>query len=403
MKNAVKYFFTAGTVAIFGWMIQIAGAYAQGLPPVETSAPTADYKPAVAGQTRAPGAKTAAELKVTIIAKGLKVPFGLRCLPDGRFLITQKTGEMLLLKADGSPDKTIQGVPTVAFGGQGGLLDVNFDDNFEKNRTLFWCYSEKVAEGFQLAIAKGVLSANDSKLENVEVIYHAKPAYSGQLQFGSRIVFDKEGNLFVTTGEHSADEIRVKAQDLDVAIGKILHLTRDGKPVPGGPFAGKAGALPEIYAYGLRSPEGMAWAPNGELWEAEFGPRGGDEINLVRPGANYGWPVITYGIEYRGVKVGEGITQKEGMTQPVYYWNPSISPCGIMFYTGSMFPEWKDNLFVCALSGTHIARLVLKNDKVVAEEQLLKDKRERWRTLVTGKDGALYGITDNGNLYRIAK
>jgi len=401
MLNTIKTL--AAGLAATG-LLQIAAASAQNLPPVETAAPTADYKPAHPGQTRAPGAKTEAELKVSIIARGLRLPFALKCLPDGRFLITEKVGNMKILKADGSPDKEIKGLPAVAVGGQGGLLDVNFDSNFEKDRTLFWCYSEQVAEGYQLAIAKGVLAPGDSKLENVQVIYHVKPAYAGgQLQFGSRILFDKEGNLFVSTGEHSADEMRVKAQDLNAAIGKILHLTRDGKPVPGGPFAGKSGALPEIYAYGFRSPEGMTWAPNGELWEAEFGPRGGDEINLIRPGQNYGWPVITYGIEYRGVKVGEGIQQKEGMTQPVYYWNPSISPCGIMFYEGSMFPEWKGNMFVCALSGSHIARLVIKDDKVVAEERLLADKHERWRSLTTGKDGALYGVTDNGNLYRIAK
>src|SRR6202012_6055047 len=193
--------------------------------------------------------------------------------------------------------------------------------------------SEEAPGGFQLAVAKGVLAADDSKLENVQVIYEAKPAYNGHLQFGSRIVFDKDGNLFVSTGEHSADEIRIRAQDLTAAIGKIIHITREGKPVPGGPFAGKGDALPEIYAYGLRSPEGLAMNPwTGELWESEFGPRGGDEINIIRPGKNYGWPIITYGIEERGVKVGEGIQQKDGMTQPIYYWDPVISPCGIMFY-----------------------------------------------------------------------
>jgi len=170
------------------------------------------------------------------------------------------------------------------------------------------------------------------------------------------------------------------------------------------PFAQKAGALPEIYAYGLRNPEGMTMNPNtGELWESEFGPRGGDEINIIRPGKNYGWPVITYGIEYRGVKVGDGIQQKEGMAQPIYYWNPSISPCGITFYTGNLIPEWKGNLFVGALGGSHIIRLIIKDNKIVAEERLLKDKGERWRSLVTGKDGALYGVTDNGNLYKISK
>lgn len=402
MKHFVKSALFAGITLGFAAIVQ--QSQAQNLPPVENQPPTADYKPAFAGQTRAPGAKTKTKLDVTIIARDLKQPFGLRCLPDGRFLVTEKGGTMLILKANGSLDKTIAGLPPVGAGGQGGLLDVNFDKNFTKNRTLFWTYSDKTPKGYETTVAKGILSPDDSKLEHVEIIYHAKPGYSGQLQFGSRIVFDKQGNLFVSTGEHAADEMRVKAQDLNTGIGKVLHLTRNGKPVPGGPFAGKAGALPEIYAYGFRNPEGMAMNPvTGELWESEFGPRGGDEINIIRPGKNYGWPVITYGIEYRGVKVGEGIQQKEGMTQPIYYWNPSISPCGIMFYTGSLIPEWKGNLFVGALSGQQIIRLIIKNNKVIAEEQLLKDRNERWRSLVTGKDGAIYAVTDNGNMYRIGR
>jgi glucose/arabinose dehydrogenase len=403
MKTSIKQLFT-GALALTGLVLASTQAGAQSLPPVETQSPTADYKPAFAGQTRAPGAQTKTKLDVKVINHDLKQPFSLRCLPDGRFIVTEKGGIMRILKADGSFDKEISGLPKVAVGGQGGLLDVNFDSKFAQNRTLFWTYSEQVPEGFQLAVAKGTLSADGSKLENVTVIYHTKPAYDGHLQFGSRIVFDKEGNLFVSTGEHSADEMRVKAQDLSTAIGKVLHITRDGKAVHGGPFAQKANALPEIYAYGFRNPEGMTMNPaTGELFESEFGPRGGDEINVIRPGRNYGWPVITYGIEYRGVKVGEGITQKAGMTQPIYYWNPSVSPCGITFYEGNLIPEWKGNLFVCCLSGQHIIRLILKGDKVVAEERLLKDKNERWRSLATGKDGALYGVTDNGNLYRIGK
>ncbi|GGB01781.1 PQQ-dependent sugar dehydrogenase [Mucilaginibacter rubeus] len=404
MSKTIKPLLVTCAIASLCSFFDITQAVAQSLPPVETQSPTADYKPAFPGQTRAPGAQTKTKLSVNVINHELKQPFALRCLPDGRFLITEKGGTMRILKADGGLDKNIQGLPAVAVGGQGGLLDVNFDASFVKDRMLFWSYSEKVPEGFQLAVATGVLSSDYSRLENVKVIYHAKPAYNGHLQFGSRIVFDKQGNLFVSTGEHGDDEMRVKAQDLNTAIGKVLHITRDGKPVPGGPFSQKAGALPEIYAYGLRNPEGMTMNPNtGELWESEFGPRGGDEINIIRPGKNYGWPVITYGIEYRGVKVGDGIQQKEGMAQPIYYWNPSISPCGITFYTGNLIPEWKGNLFVGALGGSHIIRLIIKDNKIVAEERLLKDKGERWRSLVTGKDGALYGVTDNGNLYKISK
>ncbi|AMR32584.1 glucose dehydrogenase [Mucilaginibacter sp. PAMC 26640] len=375
-----------------------------GLPPVETQKPNSDYKSAFAGQTRAPGVKTATAISATVISTDLKQPWGLRVLPDGRFLITEKRGTMRILKANGQADKTITNLPAVVNEGQGGLLDVNIDPAFATNRMIYWDYAESVADGYILAVAKGKLAANESSIENIKVIYRAIPAYKGSGQYGSRILFDKQGNLFVSTGERSGNDIRVKAQDLGAAIGKVIHITKEGKPVADGPFAGKAGALPEIFAYGFRNPEGMTWNPaTGELWEAEFGPRGGDEINIVRAGKNYGWPVVTYGIEYSGSKVGEGIQQKEGVTQPIYYWDPSISPAGITFYTSNVIPEWKGNLFVGGLSGSHIARLVIKNNKVVGEERLVRDKNERWRALATGKDGALYGVTDGGKLYRIGK
>lgn len=373
------------------------------LAPVETQSPNTNYKPAFRGQTRIGGVKTKTPYTVTVINSNLKNPWGIHVLPDGRFLVTEKSGTMRILKANGQPDKQITGFPAVLYRGQGGLLDVTIDPAFATNRMIYWGYSEADNGNSLLAIAKGKLSADETKLEQVEVIYRATPAYKGTLQYGCRIVFDKQGNLFVSTGERSGSDIRMKAQDLSAGIGKIIHITKTGKAVAGGPFAGKANALPEVYAYGLRNPDGLAWNPaTGQLWEAEFGPRGGDEINIIKPGANYGWPVVTYGIEYSGEKVGDGIQQKEGVTQPIYYWDPTISPGGITFYTGNI-AEWKNNLFVGGLSGQHIARLVIKANKVVGEERLLKDKDERWRALVTGKDGALYGLTDSGKLYRIAK
>ncbi|RWY48163.1 PQQ-dependent sugar dehydrogenase [Mucilaginibacter gilvus] len=372
--------------------------------PVETKSPNSDYQSAFKGQTRAPGVKTQTAITATVITSDLKSPWGLCVLPDGRFLISEKVGTMRILKADGEADKKITNLPAVVAQGQGGLLDVNIDPDFANNRMVYWDYAEAVAGGNVLAIAKGKLAANESSIEDIQVIYRALPAYRGPLQYGSRILFDKQGNLFVSTGERSGNDIRMKAQDLDAAIGKVIHITKNGLPVANGPFAGKAGALPEIFAYGFRNPEGMAWNPvTGELWEAEFGPRGGDEINIIRAGNNYGWPVVTYGIEYSGSKVGDGIQQKEGVTQPVYYWDPSISPSGIAFYTGTAIPEWKNNLFVGGLGGSHIARLIISNNKVTGEERLLKDKGERWRALTTGKDGALYGVTDSGKLYRIGK
>jgi glucose/arabinose dehydrogenase len=373
------------------------------LAPVETQSPNSQYKPAFKGQTRIGGVKTKTSVAVTVINSSLKNPWGIHVLPDGRFLITEKAGTMRILKANGEFDKQITGFPAVLFRGQGGLLDATIDPAFTTNRMIYWGYAEQAEGGSLLAIAKGKLSADETKLENVEVIYRATPAYKGNLQYGARIVFDKQGNLFISTGERSGNDIRMKAQDLIAGIGKIIHITKTGKAVAGGPFAGKANALPEIYAYGIRNPDGLAWNPQtGQLWEAEFGPRGGDEINIIKPGANYGWPVVTYGIEYSGEKVGDGIQQKEGVTQPIYYWDPTISPGGITFYTGNI-AEWKNNLFVGGLSGSHIARLIIKANKVVGEERLLRDKNERWRALVTGKDGALYGVTDSGKLYRIAK
>ncbi len=372
--------------------------------PVETKSPNSQYKPAFAGQTRAPGVKTKTPLSVMVINGALQSPWAICNLPDGRFLITQKAGTMLILKPEGKPDKKITGLPTVLAEGQGGLLDVNIDPSFATNRMIYWDYAEQTSDGSLLAVAKGKLAADESHVENVTVIYRATPTYKGGLQYGSRILFDKQGNLFVSTGERGANDIRVKAQDLSAAIGKVLHITTEGKAVPDGPFANTANARPEIYAYGFRNPEGMAWNPQtGELWEDEFGPRGGDEINIIRPGKNYGWPVVTYGIEYSSEKVGEGIQQKAGTEQPVYYWDPSISPSGIAFYNSDVIAEWKGNLFVGGLGGTHIARLVIKDNKVVGEERLLADKGERFRALTEGKDGALYTVTDGGKLYRIAK
>ncbi|WP_316832214.1 PQQ-dependent sugar dehydrogenase [Pedobacter aquatilis] len=376
-------------------------AFAQN--PVETNKPSADYKPAFEGQTRIAGVKTSTAIDVSVLNDKLENPWAISVLPNGGFLITQKRGTMVILGADGKLSKTITGLPKVDPSGQGGLLDVTLDPDFAKNRMVYYAYSEPQDKGVLLAIAKGKLSASETALENQTVIYRATPAYTGKLQYGSRIVFDKDGNLFVSTGERSGNDIRIQAQYLNSSLGKILHLTKDGKAVPNGPFAGKADARPEIYALGLRNPDGLAINPQtGDLWEAEFGPKGGDEVNIIKPGKNYGWPIITYGTEYSGQKVGDGIQQKEGMEQPVYFWNPSISPGCIAFYNASTIPEWKGNLFVGGLGGSHIIRLVIKDNKIVGEERLLEGMGERFRDMVE-KGGAIYSVTDNGKLYKIAK
>ncbi|MGV8880509.1 MAG: PQQ-dependent sugar dehydrogenase [Sphingobacteriaceae bacterium] len=369
--------------------------------PVDTQPPNSQYKPAFAGQTRIASVKSKTAYTANVICTELKGPWGMQVLPDGRLLISSKPGTMQIVKTDGTIDKSITGFPAVQFEGQGGLLDVNIDPDFTKNRMIYWTYAQP-GEGATLAVAKGELSADETKLINVSVIFEASPRYKGSGQFGSRLVFDKKGNIFVSSGDRSADDIRVKAQDLNSTTGKIIHITKDGKPVADNPFIGKADAKPEIYALGFRNPDGLSIDPvTGDLWEAEFGPRGGDEINLIKRGGNYGWPYVTYGIEYSGKPVYDAIQQKVGTIQPVYYWDPVVSPGCMIFYTGNI-AEWKNNLFIGALSGPHIIRLVIKNNKVVGEERLLADKKERWRCMVTGKDGAIYAATDSGKLYKIS-
>ncbi|SEA10971.1 Glucose/arabinose dehydrogenase, beta-propeller fold [Arachidicoccus rhizosphaerae] len=381
----------------------VAGV-ADSLPPVETKAPNSNYKPAFEGQTRVKGATTKTPIEVTLLDSTLKYPWAICNLPDGRLLITEKLGTMRIETLDGKLDKKITGLPKVNADGQGGLLDVNIDPDFAHNRMVYFDYAEPGPTGNLLAVAKGKLSKDETHLENIQVIYRAEPAWKGTLQYGSRILFDKDGNLFVSTGERSDKQIRTKAQDLSAAIGKVLHITKDGKPVPGGPFVDSTGALPEIYAYGFRNPEGMAINPaTGDIWEVEFGPKGGDELNIVRPGKNYGWPVITYGREYSGEAVGAGIQQQEGMEQPVYYWDPVISPSGMTFYNSDTIAEWKGNIFIACLSSSHVTRLVLDGNRVAAEQWLLQDMGQRFRAITQAENGALYVVSEQGNLYKIAK
>ncbi|WP_282635651.1 PQQ-dependent sugar dehydrogenase [Sphingobacterium thalpophilum] len=373
-------------------------------PPVETQKANTDYKPAFAGQTRIAGAKTATPYEGKVIAEGLKSPWGITALPDGRFLITEKEGSLRIAAADGKLGEPIKGLPPVNASGQGGLLGLTLDPDFTSNRMVYWVFSDNTPSGTLTAVGKGKLAADEKSVEGAKVIYQATPAHKGNLHYGGRILFDKDGNLIFSTGERSDLVTRPLAQDLQAALGKILRITKDGQPAPGNPFAGQGNARPEIYSYGHRNPQGLALHPEtGDLWETEFGPRGGDELNRIVAGKNYGWPTITYGIEYKGDKVGEGIQQKEGLEQPVYYWDPVLSPSGIAFYTGQNIPEWKNNLFICGLSSTHIARIILKDNKVVGEERLLAGEGQRFRDITQGKDGALYAITDMGRLYKIDK
>ena len=373
------------------------------LAPVETKSPNSNYKPAFSGQTRIRSVKTSTSYNVEKIAAKLGSPFAIVTMPDGRLMVTLKSGYMEIHGKNGALVKKITGFPPVVYAGQGGLLDVAFDPNFASNKIMYWSFSEEYAPGNLTAVAKGKLNEAAGTVENISVIFRATPALNSNLHFGSRLVFDKDGNLFVSAGERSILEGRAQAQKLNAGLGKVFKITTDGKPAPHNPFLNTAGVMPEIYSYGHRNPQGLDINPaTGELWEAEFGPRGGDEINIVYAGKDYGWPVITYGLEYSGKKIGDAIQQKAGMEQPVYYWDPVISPSGICFYSGNAVPEWKNNLFIASLSGQHLDRLVIKNNKVIGEERLLVDKNSRFRD-VTYLNNMLYAITDDGDIYRISK
>lgn len=368
---------------------------------VESKSPNSSYQPAFAGQTRIASIKTQTSFQAEVIATNLGKPWGIINLPDGRFLITEKSGYFNIVSKDGKQVKRVDGLPKVDSDGQGGLLDVALDPDFETNRMIYCSFSEPANGGNHTAVAKGKLSADETKIENHTVIFRATPTYDGSLHFGSRLAFDKDGSLFVSTGERSDKQTRALAQKTDNYLGKIMRITKDGKPAPGNPFIGKAGFMPEIWSYGHRNPQGIAIDGNGQLWETEMGPRGGDEINKIEAGGNYGWGDVTYGIEYSGMKVGAGITQKPGTIQPVYYWDPSVSPSGITFYNGNI-KEWNGNLLIGCLGGEHLIRIVLKDGKVVGEERLLENEGERFRDVLSGSDGNLYAVTDSGKLYRIS-
>lgn len=367
----------------------------------ETEDPnTPEYSPAFEGQTRIKAVVTQTPYQVEVINSQLEKPWAIINFPDGRFLVSSKTGYLNIVSVDGKTVTKVEGLPKVDSKGQGGLLDIALDPNFANNRMVFWSYTEPVSGGNHTSVAKGKLSADEKTIENPTVIFRALPVYDGDKHYGSRLVFDNEGHLFVSTGERSDLETRPLAQNQDTSLGKVLRITKDGKPAPGNPTV--AGWKPEIYSTGHRNPQGLAIDIQGQLWEAEMGPKGGDEINLVQPGKNYGWPDATYGIEYSGKTIGSGITQKAGTEQPVYYWDPSISMSGITFYNGNI-DEWKNNMFVGCLSGEKIIRLVIENNRVVGEEWLLTDKNDRIRDVLSGMDGNLYGVSDSGKLYKISK
>lgn len=370
--------------------------------PFEINPPNTAYQPVYADQTRAPGTITQTDYSVTILTDELISPWAITTLPDGRFVITEKAGTLRIMAADGALSDPIGGFPEVDDRAQGGLLDVTLAPDFEASRMLYFTLAELTEQGSLTAVGRGRLADDESSIENFEIVWRAIPYFDNSAHFGSRLAFDRDGNLFVTTGERSDLSTRPKAQLLDNGYGKVVHITPDGDPVPGNPFIGVDGALPEIYSYGHRNVQGLAIHPDtGEVFIAEMGPRGGDELNRIEAGVNYGWPTISYGIEYSGDPIPGGLTVMEGMEQPVYYWDPVLAPGGMIFYTSGVIAEWQGNLFIGGLGSQRISRLVLENGRVVAEEWLLTDEGQRFRDVCEGQDGALYTVTDGGRLYRI--
>lgn len=374
--------------------------------PLETrEANVPEQQPTFPAQTRAPGIKSTVAFDVTVVAKGLKNPWAVEPLPNGDLLITERPGLLRIVSAAGQVGEPIKGLPAVYATGQGGLLDVALSPNFGTDQTIYWSFSEPRGDkGNATSVAKGVLAADRRSLNQVRVIFRALPAYDGDKHFGSRLAFGPDGMLYVSLGERSDKEIRPQAQQMDSHMGKTLRITPEGKPAPDNPFAKQAGALPEIWTVGQRNVQSTAFDAQGQFWSVDMGPQGGDEVNLLVGGKNYGWPLVTFGEEYSGEPVPNSVTTKEGFVDPVYYWDPVIAPSGAQFYTGDAFPEWRGNLFVGALKDRELVRLQLENGRVTGEERLLSDRKKRIRDVKQGPDGALYVVTDeaDGELWKIA-
>lgn len=357
-----------------------------------------DQRPAFEGQTRAPVIADAVELETTVVADGLVNPWGMVELPDGSWLVTERPGRLRMIGTDGSVSQPIRGLPEVYAEGQGGLLDVVVRNDFEQSRRVWWSYAEpRGKEGNATAVATGVLSRDGTELTDVRVIFRQQPAWSSAYHFGSRLVFDADGALFVTTGERGNSEL---AQDVGTHLGKVLRIDPEGGPAQGNPTI--EGGLPEIWSYGHRNLQSAAIGPDGALWTVEHGPRGGDELNRPQAGRNYGWPIISYGLEYSGRAIGEGLTAREGMEQPIYYWDPVIAPSGMVFYDGDMFPDWRGSVLIGGLVGQALVRLTLDDGHVTGEGRYLQGLG-RIRDVDVARDGSIMLLTDaeDGALIRV--
>jgi glucose/arabinose dehydrogenase len=374
--------------------------------PVETGPPNVpEFRPAFPGQTRAPAVRTRTALAVTEVASGFEKPWALAFLPDRRMLVTEKpTGRLFVVRPDGARSPPVAGLPRVDGRNQGGLLDVEVAPDFAASGLVYWSYYEPRRGGNGLAVARAKLvDGAQPRVDGVEVVFRMEPTMDSTMHAGGRLVFAPDGTLFVTLGERSILEGRVQAQDLGSHLGKIVRIRPDGSVPDDNPYRGRSGARPEIWSSGHRNVLAAALDGRSRLWVGEMGPRGGDELNLVAAGKDYGWPTIGYGEEYSGERIHER-TQAPGLEQPVYYWDPVISPSGMVFYSGDLFPEWRGDVFLGGLSGRALVRLVLEDDRVVGEERLLGDLGARIREVVQGPDGALWLLTDapNGKLLRVA-
>jgi len=374
------------------WVCTAAGALSANAQVAPTA--VAGSAPATAGATRQPD----------VVARGLAHPWGLTFIDAQRLLVTERPGRLRLVTLTGQVGPAIAGLPPIHAAGQGGLLDVLADSQFAVNRTLYFCYTEPGLDAHvaSTALASAKLSDDARRLDKVRVLFSQKPKVSGNAHFGCRIVESPDGQLFLTLGDryHRMHD----AQTLDNHHGKVVRIDKDGSIPPDNPLMGQAGALPEIWSWGHRNVQGAAWGPDGALWTVEHGPQGGDELNRPQPGQNYGWPVITYGEQYGGGPIGQGLQTHPGMAQPVYQWTPSIAPSGMAFVTSARYGRaWQGSLLVGALKFRYLARLDMQGGQVVREEKLLQDLGERIRAVRQGPDGLIYLLTDsaNGQLLRL--
>lgn len=339
---------------------------------------------------------SAGPLLVETVARGLENPWGLAFLPDGRMLVTERPGRLRIVSRDGTLGPPLPGLPRIAARGQGGLLDIALDPKFVDNRTLYVSFAQpREGGGSATAVARAVLNPAETALGGTEVIFQQQPAGNTTNHFGSRLVFGRDGNLFITTGDRWNQ--MMSAQDPSTHIGKVMRIRTDGSAPPDNPFIGQEGRRPEIWSLGHRNAQGAVLHPEtGMLWTIEHGARGGDEVNVVRKGLNYGWPVISYGVHYSGLKIGEG-QAKDGLVQPIHYWDPSIAPSGAMFYTADRYPGWRGSLFTGGLVSEMLVRMTVSGERVTGEERLLKEVGERIRDVRQGPDGLIYLLTDSGD------